>query len=85
MTETPTETPTLWVQWGRAVRQRRKDREWSQHKLAVEAGLVVTTISDIERGVSGGSDQTKIKVAHALGVEVHDLFSYPPLAEAAAS
>jgi transcriptional regulator with XRE-family HTH domain len=80
-----TETPTLWAQWGDNVRTRRKARGWSQHRLAVEAELVVTTISDIERGMSGGSDQTKIKVAHALGVEVHDLFSYPPLAEVAAS
>lgn len=80
-----TETPTLWAQWGSAVRQRRKAQGLSQHELAVAAGLVVTTISDLERGVSGGSDQTKIKVAHALGVEVHDLFAYPPLTEAAAS
>jgi len=80
-----TETPTLWAQWGENVRQRRKARDWSQHKLAIEAKLVVTTISDIERGMSGGSDQTKIKIAQALGVEVHDLFAYPPLTEAAAS
>lgn len=78
-----TETPDLWAGWGAEVKRRRKEKGWSQHQLAVGSGLVVTTISDIETGKAGGSDQTKMKIARALGAEVSQVFAYPRVAEAA--
>lgn len=78
-------TEQLRQQWGNAVSARRSALEMSQRKLARLAGLGQDTVSAIERGEHGGSDQTRMALARALGVEVHELFSYPPVSEAAAS
>jgi transcriptional regulator with XRE-family HTH domain len=80
-----TEPVRLWDQWGAAVKARRKELRMTQFDLATASGLVVPTISDIERGAAGGSDQTKMKIAAALGCEVADLFAYPSVTTEAAS
>jgi transcriptional regulator with XRE-family HTH domain len=77
------DTPDLWATWGAEVKRRRKAKGWSQHQLALASRLVVTTISAIETGKAGGSDQTKMKIAAALEAEVADVFTYPTVTEAA--
>jgi DNA-binding XRE family transcriptional regulator len=78
-------TEQLRQQWGAAVAQHRKDRKLSQRGLARLAGIGQDTVSAIEKGEHGGSDLTRIALARAFGVEVHELFAYPPIVEAAAS
>lgn len=71
-------TDGIWRRWGAAVKQQREDvADLTQRQLANAIGVAIGTISDIERGVAGGSDQTKWDIARALGCEVADLFAYP--------
>lgn len=76
-------TEQLRQQWGNAVSEHRAAHGMSQRKLARLAGLGQDTVSAIERGEHGGSDQTRMALARALGVEVHELFAYPPVTEVA--
>lgn len=73
----PHETDGIWREWGAAVRQRRNALHLTQFQLAAKAGVAISTISDIERGVAGGAEQTKFDIARHLGCEVADLFAYP--------
>ncbi len=59
---------------GREVRRRREERGWSQPKLAVEAGMAVSAVSQIETGKRRPSANSLEKLAGALEVEVRDLF-----------
>lgn len=59
---------------GREVRRRRESREWSQAKLAVEAGMAVSAVSQIETGRRAPSAGSLGKLADAFGVEIGDLF-----------
>lgn len=54
---------------GRAVRDARRERKWSQTKLAHEAGVSRPTIARIERG-DDVSVATLAKVAAAAGLTV---------------
>jgi transcriptional regulator with XRE-family HTH domain len=59
---------------GRQVKKLREAKDWSQTRLAVEAGMSVSGISMIENGHRNLSTLTLAKLAEALGVEVRDLF-----------
>ncbi len=59
---------------GREVRRRREARGWSQPKLAVEAGMAVSAVSQIETGKRRPSANSLEKLSGALGVAVADLF-----------
>lgn len=79
-------TEELRKQWGKAIQERRLAKQWSQSRLAEEVGLQKETIYRIERGQFAGSDETRMRIAHALGVEVHELYAYDtPSAEEAVS
>jgi transcriptional regulator with XRE-family HTH domain len=57
------------------VRRLRNQHDWSQERLAAEAGeLRQGLISDIERGKANPTLTTLEFVAGALGVSVGDLF-----------
>jgi len=58
---------------GNNVRKQRKLREWSQERLAEEAGLHPTYISGIERGVRNVSALNIERVAKALKIKPHQL------------
>ena len=58
---------------GEAVRDARKEAEFSQEKLAEKADLSTVFISRIERGVESPSVDNLVKIAKALGVRVRDL------------
>ena len=52
----------------------RKQKGWSQEKLAVESEVSYNTIIKIERGgIKNPKIETVIKLAKALGVKIDDL------------
>lgn len=52
----------------------RKEKGWSQEKLAVESSISYNTIIKIERGgIKNPKIETVIKLAKALGVKIDDL------------
>jgi transcriptional regulator with XRE-family HTH domain len=59
---------------GRRVKQLREERGWTQPKLAVEAGMAVSAVNQIENGKRSPSAASLTKLATALRCEVSDLF-----------
>jgi transcriptional regulator with XRE-family HTH domain len=59
---------------GTEVRKLRESKGWGQTKLAAEAGMAVSGVSQIENGHRNPNSATLIKLARALEVEVPDLF-----------
>ena len=55
--------------FGNAVRQVRKERGWSQERLAEHADLNRSYIGDLERGRAMPSLATLTKLASALGLQ----------------
>ncbi|MBA7646660.1 hypothetical protein ES703_54426 [subsurface metagenome] len=56
------------------LKKLRKKKEWSQEKLAREAGISYNTLIKIERGgIKNPRLDTLIKLAKALGVSVDEL------------
>lgn len=54
----------------------RKEKDWSQEKLAREADIPFTTLTKIENGTTKNpSIETLIKIADALGVTVDALIT----------
>lgn len=52
----------------------RKDKSWSQEKLAQESGVSYNTLIKIERnGIKNPKIETVMKLAKALNVKVDDL------------
>jgi transcriptional regulator with XRE-family HTH domain len=56
------------------IRQLRKERGFSQAKLAVMADMDPATLNRLERGTGNPNLKTLERVAEALGVEVADFF-----------
>lgn len=63
--------------WGRKVRDRRQAVGLTQIQLAEAADTTQGTISRIEVGDIGPSDELKWRLAGALGLTVELLFPYP--------
>ena len=59
----------------RNVKTARKAIKLSQEKLALEAGIDRTYVSQIERGVCNPSLEVLTKVAKVLGVTVQELLA----------
>jgi DNA-binding XRE family transcriptional regulator len=53
--------------------QLRQARQWSQERLALEAGLHRTFVAHVERHARNISLDNLEKIATALGVEIHSL------------
>ena len=58
---------------GREVRRLREERGWGQAKLAVEAGMAVLGVSQIEKGKLNPNCETLLKFSRVLGVDVADI------------
>ena len=58
---------------GRNVISRRKDRKWSQEKLAETVNVSRNVISDIETGQRFVRAQTLVNLANAFETEVYEL------------
>lgn len=61
-------------QFGAKLRQLRGNKSLSQEEVALEAGLDLTTVNEIEMGSRNPSLLTITKVAKALKVDLSDLF-----------
>jgi transcriptional regulator with XRE-family HTH domain len=59
---------------GQEIRRLREAKGWSQPKLAVEAGVAVSGVSQIENGRRNPNSSTLVKLARALDVDVADFF-----------
>jgi len=58
---------------GRAIREMRTAREFTQQALAVEAGLDRTFIGGVERGERSPTYGSLVRIANALGVSVSEI------------
>ena len=59
------------------LRQLRREKGWSQEKLAEEASMHRTYLAGIERSLRNPSLENLIKLANALGVTMTELFDSP--------
>jgi transcriptional regulator with XRE-family HTH domain len=59
---------------GKAIRFYRKQRQFSQAKLAEKAAISVTFLSKIERGIKFPTSETLSGLANGLDVEIYQLF-----------
>lgn len=66
----------LKIQFGKRVQAVRFSAKMTQEQLAVEVGVTVESISNIERGIYGPSFDTLEKIANALNVPVKKLFVF---------
>ena len=64
------------VAFGRHVRQIRLRRDETQEEVAHRAGIHVTYLSGIERGVRNPSLTSICALAAGLGVPVRELFEF---------
>ena len=67
------------------LRQLRREKGWSQEKLAEEASMHRTYLAGIERSLRNPSLENLIKLANALGVTMTELFARPEGASPARS
>ena len=67
---------TVKRQFGAKLRQLRQDKGLSQEGVALEAGLDLTTINEIEMGSRNPSLITVAKVAKALDKKLSDLLTF---------
>src|SRR3954454_10015008 len=70
----PSEQPS---RFGALIRQLRDARGWTQEKLAREADITVTSVSNVERGATKPNAETVEKLAAAFGLEPGDLDPWP--------
>ena len=61
---------------GKGIRFFRQQRKFSQATLAEMAGISVTFISNIERGIKYPTSDTLSAIANSLEVEVFELFRH---------
>ncbi|MFB9327828.1 helix-turn-helix domain-containing protein [Paenibacillus aurantiacus] len=61
---------------GSKIRDIRKQRGWSQELLGEKAGVKFSYIGSVERGEQNITLLNLEKIATALDVKVHSLFSY---------
>ena len=59
---------------GNNIRSLRAHRQYSQADLAEKAGISITFLSNIERGLKYPKPAILSQIAEALGVEVYELF-----------
>ncbi|MBN1507311.1 MAG: helix-turn-helix transcriptional regulator [Sedimentisphaerales bacterium] len=65
---------TIQEQFGSRVRDPRKKRGWTQEQLGEVAGRHWTYIGGIERGERNITLQVIADLAHALDVDIKELF-----------
>jgi transcriptional regulator with XRE-family HTH domain len=68
----------LFQGFGRQVQRLRREKGWSQDRLAEAIGKTVNTVSNIERGIYSPRLKTIGQIAKALGVSLHELFEPDP-------
>lgn len=58
---------------GKTIKQLRLKKGWSQEELAHRVGTTTPSISRIETGKHGASDQLKLLIAQEFGLKVSEL------------
>ena len=66
----------LLVKFGERIRSLRKERKWSQEKLAEETGFHRTYIGMIERGERNPSLINIQVFAEVFVIEINELFNF---------
>jgi transcriptional regulator with XRE-family HTH domain len=61
---------------GNRIRQYRKRAELSQERLALNAGLTVSFLGDIERGIKKPSVESLEKLLGAMNISFLEFFDY---------
>ena len=61
------------VLFGQSLRRLRTERDWSQEKLAEQAGITLNYVGNLERGEQGPSLHVLVRLARALEVDVPTL------------
>lgn len=69
----PTE---IHAQWGKRVRQARRQKDITAVAFAAEVGISRTQVHRIESGQQAPSDALRIRIAKALGADPNEIFSY---------
>lgn len=64
------------VLFGRHLKRLREDRELTQEELAEAIGVTPQHLSDIERGRYSPGFTRLPQIAHALHVQIKDLFDF---------
>lgn len=65
----------MYAEWGRRIRRTRREKELTATAVAREVGISSTHLHRIEGGAAS-SDDVRIRIAMALGVEVGEIFTY---------
>jgi len=63
----------ICVQFGKRIRQRRKDRGWSQEELAFRVGMDVSYLSEVETGKKEPCLRKISDLAKSLDVTISQL------------
>lgn len=75
----PIVSESLGKYWGRRIRARREALGMTQVQVAQLAQLSQQAIAQYETGRFVPADNTKLRLARALGVAPGVLFEWPPL------
>ncbi|MDO3682016.1 helix-turn-helix domain-containing protein [Paenibacillus ehimensis] len=66
---------TFAEQIGAKIRIHRLAKNWTQEQLAEKSNMTASYVGQLERGEKDVRISTLEKIAHALGMSVHELFS----------
>lgn len=70
------EDDALLKAFGKRLAAVRREKDWSQEKLALESGLARSYIGDVERGVRNPSLINLGRIAVTLEIELSQLMSF---------
>lgn len=62
--------------FGKRIKELRNAKKYSQEELADKAGLHWTYVGQMERGERNPTLKNIIKLARALNISMHELFSF---------
>jgi transcriptional regulator with XRE-family HTH domain len=68
---------TMQARWGEALRKLREERGLTLRSLGEKSDVDYRHLQKVELGKAGLSDERRIRVADALGVDPNELWAYP--------
>lgn len=71
--------PVILVAVGDKIRELRKQKQMSQEDLALKAGIAISQVGRIERGLLNPSISTLFVISMALEIEPKQLFDFDQL------
>lgn len=63
------------AEFGRRLRELRREREWTLAELSERSGLAVSTISKAERGLMALTYDRMLELAQGIGVDMAEFFT----------